>query len=350
MDLLTVTGIEKKYDGAPLLSGLSFEVKSGEIHCLLGRSGSGKSTLLRIIAGLETAENGKVLWNGSDVTGMPPHLRKFGLMFQDYALFPHRNVTENVAFGLEMQHLPKETIDRLVREALERVNMGGFAKRSVADLSGGEQQRVALARSLAASPRLLMLDEPLAALDRSLRLELQWELKLLLHQVNIPVIYVTHDQEEAVFLGDKLSILHDGKIIQSGSPEGVFAAPLNRWVAEFLGMENFIAGNVVSVNPLRVSTPIGDFSINQQLIKEFSVDSKVTLIFKKDRNLVCTAKETENTISGVVIGCSFREDGYKITLDVGMTKPLVFLLPERVSSGTRLTLQVPASSINVVHG
>jgi len=350
MDVLTVTGIEKKYDGAPLLCGLSLEVMSGEIHCLLGRSGSGKSTLLRIIAGLETAENGEIFWNGKDMTGMPPHLRKFGLMFQDYALFPHRIVAENVAFGLEMQHLPREKIDRLVREALDRVNMGGFAKRSVAELSGGEQQRVALARSLAASPRLLMLDEPLAALDRSLRLELQQELKLLLHQANIPVIYVTHDQEEAVLLGDKLSILHDGKIIQSGTPEQVFAAPVNRWVAEFLGMENFIKGSVVSGNPVRVSTPIGDFSTHQQTNTESPINSKVTLIFKKEASFICTAQEIENSISGVVLECSFREDGYKIILDVGMPDPLVFLLAEKVSSGTRINLQVPVSSITFVPG
>lgn len=350
MDVLTVTGIEKKYDGAPLLCGLSFEVMSGEIHCLLGRSGSGKSTLLRIIAGLETAEGGKVNWNGSDVTAIPPHLRKFGLMFQDYALFPHRNVAQNVAFGLEMQQLPKDSIDHLVCQALEMVNMGGFAKRSVSELSGGEQQRVALARSLAASPRLLMLDEPLAALDRSLRLELQQELKLLLHKVNTPVIYVTHDQEEAVLLGDKISILYNGKIIQTGTPEQVFAEPVNRWVAEFLGMENFIEGNIISNNPFRVSTPIGVFSIHQRTTMGFPVNSKVTLIFKKEPNFICTAREKENTISGVVLECSFREDGYKIILDVGMPDPLVFLLPEKVSSGTRLTLLVPASSITFVPG
>jgi spermidine/putrescine transport system ATP-binding protein len=350
MDQLAVMDIEKTYDGDPLLCGLSFEVMSGEFHCLLGRSGSGKSTLLRIIAGLETSEKGKILWNGSDVTGTPPHLRKFGLMFQDYALFPHRNVAENVAFGLEMQHLQREKIDRLVTEALERVNMGDFAKRSVAELSGGEQQRVALARSLAASPRLLMLDEPLAALDRSLRLELQQELKLLLHQANIPVIYVTHDQEEAVLLGDKLSILNKGKIIQAGTPEQVFAAPVNRWVAEFLGMENFIGGNVVSVNPLMVSTPLGIFSLHNLLTKNIPVNSKVTLIFKKDFYNVSTPKENGNLISGVVLGCDFRENGFQVALDVGMPESLVFLLPERIPIGTRLNLQIPASSITIVPG
>ena len=179
-------------------------------------------------------------------------------MFQDYALFPHRNVEENVAFGLEMMRLPKKKISEMVKESLERVNMEAFAQRSVAELSGGEQQRVALARALAAQPRLLMLDEPLAALDRSLRLELQQELSVQLHQAGIPVIYVTHDQEEAVILGDRLAILHDGVIVQNDTPQQVYAAPANRWVAEFLGMKNFINGRVTSVNPLIVTTTPGE--------------------------------------------------------------------------------------------
>src|SRR5512133_1086434 len=240
MPVLTVKDIHKDYDGAPLLNGVSFEVHGGEILCLLGRSGSGKSTMLRIIAGLENAESGDILWDGVSMLGVPTHQRNFGLMFQDYALFPHKNVAENVAFGLVMQHLPAAEIRKQVRESLERVNMAGFANRSVAELSGGEQQRVALARALAAKPRLLMLDEPLAALDRSLRLELQEELHSLLHQPELPVIYVTHDQEEAVILGDRLAILHEGVIVQNGTPQQVYATPANRWVAEFLGMKNFI--------------------------------------------------------------------------------------------------------------
>jgi len=350
MDHLTVKDVHKNYDGAPLLCGVSMDVESGEIHCLLGQSGSGKSTLLRIIAGLESPEKGQISWNGKDVTGTPVYLRKFGLMFQDYALFPHRSVAENVAFGLEMQRLPGDVVDQKVREALDRVNMGGFAGRSVTDLSGGEQQRVALARSLAANPLLLMLDEPLAALDRSLRLELQQELKFLLHQANIPVIYVTHDQEEAVVLGDKMSILHDGRIIQSGTPEEVFATPVSRWAAEFLGMQNFIEGTVISVNPLRVSTFLGIFTVHHQSEKIFPVDLKVILMFKKDFYSVSNPVGDGNLISGVVHDCDFRENGYQVVLDVGLPETLVFLLPHRVSNGTRLTVQIPESSIVIIPG
>ena len=170
--MLEIRDIWKSYEGQPLLNGVSFSLEAGETVCLLGRSGSGKSTLLRIIAGLETAERGQVLWQGQDLSAVPVHLRQFGLMFQDYALFPHRDVAENVGFGLRMQGLSKAEISLRVAEALEQVNLAAFAKRRVTDLSGGEQQRVALARALAPRPRLLMLDEPLGALDRALREQL----------------------------------------------------------------------------------------------------------------------------------------------------------------------------------
>ena len=216
MDRLDVIDLYKNYEGQPLLQGENFHVETGETLCLLGSSGSGKSTILRIIAGIETPDSGQVHWNDRDTTLVPVFRRNFGLMFQDYALFPHLNVFDNVAFGLRMQNVPKAEIAGKVKSALERVNMNSFAERQVTDLSGGEQQRIALARALAPSPRLLMLDEPLAALDRSLRVELQEELRTLLHQTGIPAIYVTHDQEEAILLGDRLALLHAGRIVQSG--------------------------------------------------------------------------------------------------------------------------------------
>ena len=347
MDQLKLREISKQYDGAPLLRGLSMDVESGEILCLLGRSGSGKSTLLRIIAGLEQAESGKIFWNDVDVSSTPTHLRKFGLMFQDYALFPHLDVAKNVAFGLEMQRLPASKIDSLVRESLRRVNMEVFAKRSVTELSGGEQQRVALARSLAAQPRLLMLDEPLAALDRSLRLELQHELKELLHQAGIPVIYVTHDQEEAISLGDRLAILHDGAVVQNGTPETVFANPVNRWVAEFLGMENIIEGRVIGTKPLHVTTPIGEFALTPHTESQFSMGLKVSLVLKTAISLSGDSSIPGNLISGKVIDSSFRQEGYLVSIDLGLEKALNFMLPEPAAPGTKLTLKIPPSSISL---
>ncbi len=345
MPVLTVKEIHKDYDGAPLLNGVSFEVRGREILCLLGRSGSGKSTLLRIIAGLETAESGDVLWNGVSMLGIPTHQRNFGLMFQDYALFPHKNVAENVAFGLEMQHLATAEIKKQVLESLERVNMVDFATRSVAELSGGEQQRVALARALAAKPRLLMLDEPLAALDRSLRLELQEELHTLLQQPELPVIYVTHDQEEAVILGDRLAILHDGRIEQTGTAQQLYNAPNSRWVAEFLGMANFIPGEIASLAPFRIHTAAGDFTPPAPAIALPAIGNRATVMIKTHGVSVIPSAGKINTVSGIVNSCIFRENGYRTSIDSGLTQDLEFLLQSPYEPGSILHLGIPPFAI-----
>ena len=233
--MLTLSSIHKSYEGKPLLKGISLDLAEGEIISLLGPSGSGKSTLLRIISGLEEAESGDVLWDGMSIASVPSHERKFGLIFQDYALFPHLNVFDNVAFGLKMQKLRKEDIRQRVDEALKQVDLQGFAKRSVTDLSGGEQQRIALARALAPRPRLLMFDEPLGALDRRLREYLLVEIKEILDESGVPAIYVTHDHEEAFALADRILLLHEGLIVQQGTPDELFAHPASAWVEEFLG-------------------------------------------------------------------------------------------------------------------
>ncbi len=209
--MLEVIDIHKSYEDAPLLRGISFTVAAGETVCLLGASGSGKSTLLRIIAGLEAAEEGRICWDGKDLASVPAHRRGFGLVFQDYALFPHLNVVENVAFGLQMLNLPPGQIKARVTEVLDKVNLSEFQDRRVTDLSGGEQQRVALARALAPNPHLLMFDEPLGALDRSLRERLMEELRSILHTTGVPAVYVTHDQEEAFTLADRILLLHAGR-------------------------------------------------------------------------------------------------------------------------------------------
>ena len=242
--MLEVRNIFKTYEGKPLLNGISFMVDTSETICLLGASGSGKSTLLRIIAGLEDAEAGSVWFSGVDLTATPAHLRDFGLVFQDYALFPHLNVSENVAFGLKMRRLPETEIAERVANSLETVNLSGFERRQVTDLSGGEQQRVALARALAIRPRLLMFDEPLGALDRTLREDLLNQLRSILHQTDVPAIYVTHDQEEAFIIADRVLILHAGEIVREGTPAQVWADPGSAFVAGFLGLGNMIKGQV----------------------------------------------------------------------------------------------------------
>jgi ABC-type Fe3+/spermidine/putrescine transport system ATPase subunit len=280
--MLTLSSLSKSYDGQPLLAGLSFTVNTGETVCLLGASGSGKSTLLRIIAGLEPPDAGQVLWDGADLASTPPHARDFGLVFQDYALFPHLKVFENVAFGLRMKdggrrirsltHSASENasyaangIRSRVSEVLDLVNLRGFDSRRVTDLSGGEQQRVALARALAPRPRLLMFDEPLGALDRTLKEDLLDELRAILRRTRIPAIYVTHDQEEAFAIADRVLLLHEGRILREGTPAEVWSHPGSAWAAKFLGVGNVVEGEFRIQNASRefriVETVFGPFEV-----------------------------------------------------------------------------------------
>lgn len=251
--MLSLRNISKTYEGRSLLADISFSVAAGETACLLGSSGSGKSTLLRIIAGLETPDSGQILWDGNDLASIPPHLRDFGLVFQDYALFPHLTVSENVAFGLKVRGLPKNEIDSRVKEALAQVNLAGFGKRRVTELSGGEQQRVALARALAPRPRLLMFDEPLGALDRALKDQVLDELRRILHETKVPALYVTHDQEEAFALADRVLLLHDGQILRAGPPAEVAAQPGSAWAARFLAVGNVVEGVIKSESGKQVA-------------------------------------------------------------------------------------------------
>jgi ABC-type Fe3+/spermidine/putrescine transport system ATPase subunit len=331
--MLEIRKIYKTYEGQPLLQGISFTVTQGETICLLGSSGSGKSTLLRIIAGLETAEQGEVFWNNGNLAGIPVHRRRFGLMFQDYALFPHKSVRENIAFGLEMQKMPRSEIDRHVVSALVQVNLVGFEERRVTDLSGGEQQRVALARALAPNPLLLMFDEPLGALDRSLREHLSAELREILRRSRVPAIYVTHDQEEAFTIADTVMLLHEGHIIQSGSPSEVYSHPANRWVAEFLGLGNLLTGKVLHrENAQFVHTPVGRFALNcPHAHKE---GDRVDILLRPAGAMLCDETVMES-IRGIVTDILFHQSGFKVTLDNG----LHFYLPVAPGIGDKVTIQ-----------
>lgn len=309
--MLELIDIYKTYENQPLLSGISFTLEAGETICLLGASGSGKSTLLRIIAGLEAPESGQVLWRGTDLASLPAHLRKFGLVFQDYALFPHLSVAENVAFGLKMQNLSRDEIKQRVTASLEKVNMSGFAQRRVTELSGGEQQRVALARTLAPRPRLLMFDEPLGALDRALRDHLLEELRGILHASEVPAIYVTHDQDEAFAIADRMVLLHDGQIAQQGKPADVFAGPASGWVARFLGLGNVIEGNWLGDG--RVETSLGVLDVD--CLPSASMGEPVTVLIRPERvNLT----EHGSGLKGRVVDVVFQKNGFHVTLDNGL--------------------------------
>ena len=244
--------------GPPALRNVSLTVAAGEVLALLGPSGSGKTSLLRVVAGLERPEPGRVALDGRDITDVAVHRRRIGMMFQDYALFPHLTVFQNAAFGLRMAGRDRETINRRVREVLSWVEMEGFADREVDSLSGGERQRAALARSLAPEPSLLLLDEPVGALDRALRSRLIPDLSALLRRVGVSAIYVTHDQDEAFAIADRVAVLAAGRIRQTDSPRRLWAAPADRFVARFLGLENL---DRLTVRDGRATGEIGSFPV-----------------------------------------------------------------------------------------
>ncbi|PAZ17807.1 iron ABC transporter ATP-binding protein [Streptomyces sp. SA15] len=243
--LLSLEDATVRFGGRAALDGVALDVAEHEVVCVLGPSGSGKSTLLRAVAGLQHLDGGRVLLDGRDQAGVPAHKRGVGLMFQDHQLFPQRDVGGNVAFGLRMHGAARAEQQERVRELLELVGLPGAGRRAVAALSGGEQQRVALARALAPRPRLLMLDEPLGQLDRSLRERLVVELRELFGRLGTTVLAVTHDQGEAFALADRVVVMRDGRIAQSGTPLEVWQRPADEFVARFLGFENVVEGTVV---------------------------------------------------------------------------------------------------------
>lgn len=339
--MLKVENIHKDYDGKPLLKGIGFEVNEGELVCLLGSSGSGKSTMLRIIAGLEVPESGQISWNGEDITNKPTHERGFGFMFQDYALFPHRTVAQNIAFGLRMAGKPKTEIEALVQKSLADIHMQTFANRQVTELSGGEQQRVALARALAPNPHLLMLDEPLGALDHNLRTELLKELRRRLHESRKPVIYVTHDQEEAFVLADRLLLMHDGLVVQEAAPETVFRQPANAWVASFLGLGNLIPAQ--SLTDGRLGSEIGEITFSEPFLCRLGQDF-VLLLRPEDAILNQSGEENLIQLEAVVQDAVFIGEAYRLEVSVGETNLLV-QSPRAVNLGEKLSIAWPENKV-----
>jgi spermidine/putrescine transport system ATP-binding protein len=237
---IQLTGLTKRFDEVTAVDGIEVHVRGGEFFSLLGPSGCGKTTTLRLIAGFEQPTSGRILLDGNDVARTPPHKRNVNTVFQNYALFPHLDVFDNIAFGLRRAKRPKSEVGQRVRQALELVQLGGYERRRSSQLSGGQQQRVALARALVLNPAVLLLDEPLGALDAKLRKTLQIELKALQQEVGITFLYVTHDQEEALTMSDRLAVMHAGRVEQVGAPQDVYEDPQTLFVADFLGVSNLM--------------------------------------------------------------------------------------------------------------
>ncbi len=322
--VLEITHLVKYFGATAAVDDVSLTVNQGEIVCLLGPSGCGKTTLLRLIAGLETADSGTIRFEGQDLAGVPVHQRKFGLMFQDYALFPHKNVAQNVAFGLQMAHLDREAIQERVRQELALVGLAELGEREISALSGGEQQRVALARSLAPSPRLLLLDEPLGSLDRALRERLMNELRTILKQVGVTAITVTHDQQEAFALADKIVVMQAGRALQVGPPEEVYRHPASPAVARFLGLTNLLEGHLHPPDPSTVHTAVGSFRVGDS-VRRPAEDARVTVLLRPEAASTCPTSDA-TVFEGLLTQASFRGGYYQVQVAPPAGPTLTFAL------------------------
>jgi thiamine transport system ATP-binding protein len=334
--VLDVEGLRVVYGDTVAVDCVDLHVERGQMVALLGPSGCGKSTILRAIAGLVAPDAGRVVLDGRDLAGVPAHKRALGLMFQDYALFPHRDVAGNVAFGLRMQQAPTSATAARVDEVLDLVGLRGFDKRSVASLSGGEQQRVALARALAPAPRLLMLDEPLGSLDRALRERLTLELRELFGRLGLTTVTVTHDQGEAFTLADVVVVLRDGRVVQSGRPVDVWRGPRDAFVARFLGF-----GNVFDVEVSRgaVPTPWGPVPADRP-------DGPAALVIRPDG-----LRFGRDGARGTAGPAAFRGDHFRVTATIGAHDVEVFERGDVPAEGAEVAVTLdPAAAIVVDRG
>lgn len=313
--MLSVHGITRSFGEKPVLKGIDLDISEGEIVCLLGPSGCGKTTLLRIIAGLEHADTGDVTLKQASIMNIPVHARDFGLMFQDFALFPHMNVRQNVTFGMRMRQIPRAQQEQRVREVLTLVGLTGFEERDVTSLSGGERQRVALARSLAPNPRLLMLDEPLGSLDAALRERLVIELREIIKRVGLTAIYVTHDQREAFAIADRIAIMNAGQIEQVDTPEALYLLPSSSFVAHFMGLHNVFP--VLRYSSGTAQTNIGNYDVPE---------TTQAILLHPD-NLQMVKHETPDTVRAVIEERVFLGDFYRFTTRHASGTTVMFKLP-----------------------
>ena len=300
---IKLENVTRRFDNVLALDRINLEVEAGEFFFLLGPSGCGKTTLLRILAGFDQPESGRVFFDERDVTAVPPHERNTGMVFQNYALWPHMTVWKNVEYGLTMRNMPQHERDQKVKRALEMVQMSGYAERSPNQLSGGQQQRVALARALVIEPGVVLLDEPLSNLDARLRLEMREQLQDLQRTLDVTMIYVTHDQKEALAMGARIAVMQMGKVAQIGTPREVYRQPLTRFVADFIGEINLISGEIKSVESDEVvaATDVGDIR-GQAGYEGIQVGDRVLCAIRPEAMdfLLDEAGATDNVIFGCV--------------------------------------------------
>jgi putative spermidine/putrescine transport system ATP-binding protein len=345
---LQLAGVTKRYPDVTAVEDLSFGVSEGEFLTLLGPSGSGKTTTLMLIAGFIAPDQGRVFLNGRDVTNLPEFKRNIGVVFQNYALFPHMTVQQNVAFPLRMRHVPKAETAEKVTSALNTVGLHIHHNRYPRQLSGGQQQRVALARALVFDPPVLLMDEPLGSLDRKLRDQMQIEFKRIQRELKATVVYVTHDQEEALAMSDRVALMRRGRIEQIGTASDLYERPASRSVAEFIGEANCLDGTIVAVNPNEVAINVGGKRMIRGTRADFAVRSAVTAVVRPERVRIAAGADhatnghgqssDDNRLSGIIIeeiyaGSTVR---YTIALDDGLGSFLVRHVKQRESNERHL--------------
>lgn len=340
-DFITFEHITKSFDGETVLDDLCLNIKENEFMTLLGPSGCGKTTTLRLLGGFETPDSGKIFFDGKDITTLAPNERKLNTVFQKYALFPHMSITENIAFGLKISKKSKAYIDDKIKYALKLVNLDGFEHRSVDSLSGGQQQRIAIARAIVNEPKVLLLDEPLGALDLKLRQDMQYELIRLKNELGITFLYVTHDQEEALTMSDSIVVMNQGYIQQIGTPEDIYNEPVNAFVADFIGDSNIIDGIMLEdrmVEILGTRFPCVD--------EGFGKNQPVDVVIRPE-DVELVAPE-DGIIQGVVSSIIFKGVHYEIEVKANGFEWLVHTTKLH-EVGSQVGIQVIPFNIQIMH-
>ena len=327
---VVVSRMVKRYGHVAAVDDVTLEIERGEFVTLLGPSGSGKTTILMAIAGFVQPTSGDILLDGRTITYQPPEHRNFGMVFQGYALFPHMTVFENVAFPLRARGRANDEVARRVADALEMVQLGPYGQRLPRQLSGGQQQRVALARALVFTPHLLLLDEPLSALDKKLRADLQLEIKALQERVGITFVYVTHDQDEALSMSNRIAILREGRLVQFGQPKDLYERPATRFVADFLGKSNFLDGRTVATTGSELHYSCGPLKLRQEIVGVAPpADTPILIALRPEKIAVVadTPPETANAASGRIAQWSYSGTHYHLVVDTEAVGRMMATVP-----------------------
>ena len=337
--------VDKSYDGKVLVvKDLNLDINEGEFVTMLGPSGSGKTTCLMMLAGFETPTNGEIYLDSKPISRIPPHKRGIGMVFQNYALFPHLTVYENLAFPLKVRKLSKDDIDKKVDKALSMVSLSGFEKRMPNQLSGGQQQRVAVARSLVFDPQLVLMDEPLGALDKNLRESMQYEIKHIHESIGVTVVYVTHDQSEALTMSSRIAVFNDGKVQQLSTPDKLYEEPVNSFVAEFIGENNTFAGEVTDITGGKCKVKLdtgGEIISNPISVKSKGEKTKVSL--RPERAIIDPEEKMDNKHKGKIEEIIYHGDHARVRLNLLGNKEFILKVP---NSSARMDIK-PGNEINV---